>query len=183
MRGLFPVHHSRWVNLLFAITLMITLYALVLGCYSWSLLDDLDEVKMKEAKESVSPWVFTDCPVMVTICEPEYGQHVGAEFDVSGRCSYDCRCRNLFVLFKSHPGDWVVKRQLPVDTDGRWKGRIRIDELPVGMSGEIQVRITRNEAAYTVGEELKKEGITLKQSDSIKIVRRSEHEKLSSAGR
>jgi len=115
-----------------------------------------------------------ECHVEITINEPQNGDHVPAEFDVSGTSTIHDKCRYVFIIIRgvSPPVQyWKVTDIVQVDKRGQWSGRAVLKDVPIGMEPKIHARVSNKPSAYRINQILPSPPVEGVLSNVVKVRR------------
>jgi len=110
------------------------------------------------------------CPVEVTINEPQTGDHVSAEFDVSGTSTIHDECKYVFIVVRGTSVIWEITDISQVDKRGQWLGKAQLN-IPIGMETKIHALVSNRPDTYRSGQILSSPPVKGVSSNIIKVRR------------
>ena len=71
--------------------------------------------------------------------------------DVRGTCTIHDRCRYVYIIVREEACQaWRVTDLVQVNTDGRWTGKAKLDNVSVGSKAEVSALIVAQPQEYIV---------------------------------
>ncbi len=118
----------------------------------------------------------TACPVTVKITLPQQNDPVGTRLTLKGTCTFDERCRNVFVMIKPLvPGKDLryVAARCQVNEMGEWGTKVALNEDLIFVDAEalIQAVVTSSPTTYRINQILQVPPWEGAQSMPVKIRR------------
>jgi hypothetical protein len=156
---------APWLALVAA---LIGLAAAILGFFL--------KIEVGRIETKVEDLTKTTCPVTVRITLPQQNNEVGTGLTVRGTCSFDARCRNVFVMIKPLvPGKDLryVAAKCQVNEMGEWETKVALDKdlIFADTKALVQAVVTSSPTTYRINQILQVPPWQGVQSMPVKIRR------------